>query len=230
MNDTEGYVVGIDYSMTCPSMCIFNLSNGNFGFSKCQFVFQIAKKFDRTHDIVPVLLPKTWNSREERWDFISEQFVSLLEPFSHSARGIAAIGIEEYSFASKSNNMFHVGEHTGVLRHKIHKRIGPVTSVNITHVKRMSGAEGGGNATKGQILRKFQLDDPVGYETLLGTVGIRVTSRVKSPGKKTERIVEMVDSPAVDIIDSYYLTKFLVELVRGNVPFEEPKKTKKKSK
>ena len=32
-------IAGVDYSLTCPAMCVFDLEDGEFTFEKCNFYF-----------------------------------------------------------------------------------------------------------------------------------------------------------------------------------------------
>ncbi len=32
-------VAGVDYSLTCPAMCVFDTEDGEFNFEKCQFYY-----------------------------------------------------------------------------------------------------------------------------------------------------------------------------------------------
>lgn len=236
-------VVGIDYSMTAPATCIHPVhpEDGEFNFKNCKFLIQSDKKQPKLFEprITHVLLPKTkdFGSPEHRWDMISQGvFVFLL------GYDVKSFGVEDYSFASKSNNMFDVGENTGVLKHKAHKAHLKVRPVNVVHVKQMSKAEGGGNATKYQILQQFKKDEPEGYAFLEKTVGVevkvKVKTKIKNEGKPNEvRLqvqTEEVSSPAADIIDSYYLTKFLYlryhNLIPEPVSKAELKKLKKAKK
>lgn len=218
---TTGHVVGIDYSMTCPCVCSFDIKQKDFNFFNCRFVFQSDKLIRIAHNesITQKLIPKEFASNEERWDMISGhvmEYIYLLDP--------VLIGVEQYSFGSRSNNNSQMGEHTGLLKHKLWKHGKPFIPVNITHVKMISGAEGGGNANKGQMLKKLRADEPEAVKYIESTVGLKVTQK-----KKGDKTVEYVDSPAGDIIDAYYLTKYTIDRFRGDI-LEPVKKVKKKPK
>ena len=108
-------IVGIDYSMSCPSAC-YHPIDVPFSIEHCSWIFLNKDKkftgFFLDGRIKGVLLPEVFKSEDERYDFISETFMDLC-----SCSEI--IGLEGYSFGSSAGRVFQIAENTAVLKHKL---------------------------------------------------------------------------------------------------------------
>ena len=170
-------VVAIDYSMSCPCVGWFDTSGSrDFNFSNCNFQIQHNKKLKKTplpNHIEYIRLPNKFDSPEQRWGMISSNIIQGTA--CAVPKRVVALGLEDYSYSAQSNNMFNVGEHTGVLKHKLFCSGIVITTVGISQWKKNSGAEGGGNASKGQLLKRFKEIDPKGYEIISSSFDIKIT-------------------------------------------------------
>ena len=102
------------------------------------------------------------------------------------------IAIEGYSYGSKGK-VFHIAENTGVLKYKIFQNGIPLEVIPPTTIKKF--ATGKGNADKVAMHKFFKTD-----------TGIDLKNKI-TPDKGT------VDNPVSDIVDSYYVCKYLHDKV-----------------
>ena len=107
-------IAGIDYSMSCPSICIHR--GNHWHFDNCNFYYfsgskKLQIKNDKFYgDPIP---PYTKTSNESRWDSISNWAIDKI----HIAD---LIGLENYAFGAKGQ-VFNIGENTGLFKHKMHQ-------------------------------------------------------------------------------------------------------------
>ena len=173
------WVVGIDYSMSCPAITIFN-SDQEFHFGNC-VIHYLSEKVPKA------LLPNVHGTRlgeyannEERFDLISEWAVSCV-PKS------ATVFIEDYSFGSKGK-VFHIAENAGLVKHKLWKLGHPIHPIPPTVIKQF--ATGKGNAKKEAMHKAFTID--TGYDLM----------------SMYQPKAANVGSPVGDIVDSFYICKY----------------------
>lgn len=103
-------VVGIDYSMSSPSICVH--IGKTWSLENCKFYFLTSKKKHIINsNIFCGEMHKEYNSQQERFDNISEWAVSVI-PRN------AIVFMEGYSYAS-SGVVFDIAENTGLLKHKL---------------------------------------------------------------------------------------------------------------
>ena len=105
------------------------------------------------------------------------------------------IALEGYSMGSKGK-VFHIAENTGVLKYKIYNAGIPLEIIPPTSLKKF--ATGKGNADKDSMHQKFMRDS-----------GIDLKSKI-TPDKTK------VGNPVSDIVDSYYICKFLYDKIIEN--------------
>lgn len=171
------YVVGIDYSLTCPSIAIFN--GDNFSFENCQFHFLTDRKKFELQGQLNGYFHKEYSCSELRYHQLSEWVVS------HLPTSITSIALEGYSFGSRGGRAFDIGEATGLLKHKLYMLNYNVLIVPPTVVKKI--ATGKGNADKIKMAEAFLNETKRNlYEEFNCSLG---------------------KSPISDIIDSYYICK-----------------------
>jgi len=175
-------IVGIDYSMTSPCLCLFD-TRQKFCFENCQFYFltdtlKYANKFlgningelfdDYSHDT-------------ERFDTISEWALNL-------CIGAAEVSLEGYAYNS-TGRVFHLAENVGILKHKLYKQAIPVSVIEPSRVKKI--ATGKGNADKQLMFESFEAETHVNLKSIM--------------------VQKTLSNPITDIIDSFYITKILAE-------------------
>ena len=182
MNHSAKWVVGIDYSMSCPSITVFDMDQEfNFGTCDIHYLSEKVPKF---------ILPNVHGTRlneyannEERFDMISDWAVKCVPAG-------AIVFMEDYSFGSKGK-VFHIAENSGLVKHKLWKRGHVLHTIPPTVIKQF--ATGKGNAKKEQMHHAFVIE--TGYDLM----------EMYQPKAKA------VGSPVGDIVDSYYICKYGVE-------------------
>ena len=91
---SEKVIAGIDYSMTCPCICVH--TGDKFSFHNCQFFFLTDKKrFDGTHrKVFHGDYFHDWSCEMDRYDSIADWAMSKLIGAEH-------VGLEGYAFNAK---------------------------------------------------------------------------------------------------------------------------------
>jgi Holliday junction resolvasome RuvABC endonuclease subunit len=178
---------GIDYSLTSPSICIYNSSLGDFKFDRCMIYFLSDVKKLQTLFLGNVRGEsfEDYNHECQRYDTISDWAIQYLI-------GCTMVGLEDYAFAAKGR-VFHIAENTGILKYKLFQQSIPVETIPPTVVKK--NATGKGNADKQKM-----------YECFVQETGVMLKDII-TPNKKD------VGNPVSDIVDSYYICKSLWQTV-----------------
>ena len=173
-------LVGIDYSITCPCLCIHR--GDSFSYNNCEFHFLIdKKKFEGKvlNQNITGHLHKIWKTTEERFDQISDWAISLIPKESK-------VFLEGYSYGSKASMIFNISECTGLLKYKLYKNNLQVELVPPTTVKKHFS--GKGNARK-----------EVMVEVFLKTVNSNIMKDIN---------INRIMSPLTDIVDSYAIAHY----------------------
>lgn len=140
-------VVGIDYSMSSPAICIHK--GKTWSFDNCTFHFLTSKKkCALSLNKFKGDLHKDYLSEEERFYNIASWTISKL-PSS------CIIGIEGYAYASKGV-VFDIGENTGVLKHLLWMNKHKFDIYSPPTIKKF--ATGKGNANKMAMYDSFVSD------------------------------------------------------------------------
>lgn len=180
MGRRSGGIVGIDYSMTSPSLCVF--TNTTFGYNKCKFYFLTdKKKLEIKNKVMEGTLFDEYSSPEERFDFISSWAMSIIDKYLPEY-----VYMEDYSFAS-TGRVFSIAENAGLLKHKMWISNQKFYTIPPTVIKKY--ATGKGNANKEAMEKAFINETTVDIKKLLGL----------TPSQW---------NPSSDIIDSYYICKY----------------------
>ena len=182
-------LAGIDYSMTCPCVCIASPQKDGdpFSIDICKFMYVTAQKkyvgsflggkitgffFDPEVEA---------ESDQERYDILSDFFIGFLDE-----NNVKEVAIEDYAFAAKGK-VFHIGENTGLLKYKMWATDMIVHKYAPTQVKKF--ATKSGNAKKEQM-----------YEAFRAETNIDLARALKYEKAK-------IDSPIGDIVDAYFIAK-----------------------
>ena len=108
-------IAGIDYSMSCPSLCIFD-TDKTFSFQNCDFYYLIDKK---TKIIEEGNIHGEYYKKDsedvKRFDYLSDWTINILKN-----KKVNHVFLEGYSMGSRGR-VFHIAENTGVLKQKIYK-------------------------------------------------------------------------------------------------------------
>lgn len=179
---TFKYAVGIDYSMTCPAAVIINMEMPKFNAMRMMYIHQSQRKNLLTN-IDGHAYPDS-HSPEERFDKLSGIMVDWLE---YNTAGKVEVWIEDYAFAAKGK-VFHIGENTGLLKHKLWMKGIPYHVVAPAAVKKF--ATGKGTADKLEMYSTFvsEIDHDIMVES---------GSKQATPG-----------SPFADLADAYFIAKY----------------------
>lgn len=174
---------GIDYSLTSPSICIYNDKMGSFSFERCMIYFLTDVK-----KLQNLFLGNVrgegfggYDTECERYDTISDWAIQYLI-------GCTMVGLEDYAFAAKGR-VFHIAENTGILKYKLYQQGIPVDMISPSAVKKK--ATGKGNSDKEAM-----------YQSFVSETGVMLKDII-TPNKKD------VGNPVSDIVDSYYICKSL---------------------
>ena len=176
----ERCVVGIDYSTSSPSICINVGQDIDFHYlTTVQKNVKITEEgrftFAGTH------LPK-FSLKIQQYDFIAKWAMGVLDLYD-----IHHVFIEDYAFGA-TGKVFHIGENTGLLKHKLMRSFIPFSVVPPTVIKKEM--IGKGNAKKEEIVEKFIKDTKSPLFSLLDTTTM---------------------NPASDIADSYFICRYGIE-------------------
>jgi len=175
------FVVGIDYSMNSPAIAIAPI--GASTFADCTIHYTDTKKaiFSGLPNIHHQSLKHQKDSPEKRFDWLSSWVTEKISPNS-------IVFLEGYSMGSKGT-VFHIGENTGVLKHKLFNRGLSLQLVPPTTLKKF--ASGKGNSDKNKM-----------FDAFVSQTGIDLFKKLKM------KCPSKIGSPYSDIIDAYFLCRY----------------------
>ena len=143
-------IAGIDYSMSCPSLCIFD-TELDFTFQNCDFYYLIDKK---TKIIDEGNIHGEYYSKDsenvKRFDHISDWAITILKN-----QKVNHVYLEGYSMGSRGR-VFHIAENTGVFKQKIYKE--GITFEVIPPSTWKKEVVGKGNADKQHVYESMNVD------------------------------------------------------------------------
>jgi Holliday junction resolvasome RuvABC endonuclease subunit len=170
-------VVGIDYSLSSPCVCIGDPND--FRFETCKFYYLTdLKKLDVDIDNIRGDLHLDYSCEEQRYGNITTWVMSLLKEGD-------VIYMEGYSMAS-TGRVFSIAENAGLLKHFLWKCKYEYNIIPPTVIKKF--ATGKGNANKQALQDCFETETKYYIKSKLG-------------------LTEKQWNPSSDIIDSYYICK-----------------------
>ena len=176
-------IAGIDYSMTCPCVVIYD-DSVELKFDNCKFYYQTdtlkyAEKF--RHNIFGNLF-SGYSSDEERYYQNAMWVMKIIEMY-----GAEFVMIEDYSFASRGK-VFNLAENCGLMKHNLWMRKIPFDTVPPTTAKKFFS--GKGNSDKEKM-----------YESFVTQTGIDLKGEM-SPNSMR------IGSPVGDIVDAYAMIHY----------------------
>ena len=185
MTELPEKYAGIDYSISCPCICIYTGLAKDFNLQGCQFHYLITQKkyqgiFGKRYT---GYTPEPAASIEERFDNIAMWAGRIVLFVEH-------IALEGYAFGAKGM-VFQIGECTGQLKNKLWQDVHTWETVAPTELKKW--ATGKGTASKELMHTQFLKETGFDLQKLL------------TPNKK------MGTSPVSDIVDSYFLCKWIAQ-------------------
>tara|TARA_B100001094_G_scaffold165716_1_gene160379 strand:- start:6703 stop:7242 length:540 start_codon:yes stop_codon:yes gene_type:complete len=143
-------ICGIDYSMSCPALCIFN-TEVDFSFQNCDFYYLIDKK---TKIIEEGNIHGEYYKKDsedvKRFDHLSNWSITILKN-----QKVDHVFLEGYSMGSRGR-VFHIAENTGVLKNKIYKE--GITCEVVPPSTWKKEVVGKGNADKQYVYESMNVD------------------------------------------------------------------------
>lgn len=181
--------IGIDYSMSCPAICIWDslTFNGDFAVYNCEFYYKTAvKKYDgKWADNLHGEFIEEWVSPEQRYANCADWALGLINDSWKSTP--VKIMLEGYSYGSSVGMVFNIAENTSILKNKMWEQGLQFELVAPPAVKKF--ATGKGTAGKEKMQETFMEETGVDLKKIFG-------------------LSEKAWSPSGDIIDSYYICKY----------------------
>jgi hypothetical protein len=183
-------IIGIDYSLSCPCVCVSN----NKTFMDNYFYFLSDVK--RHHGLAINILGDPhddYRCDQERYENIASWVLNIIAPFN---RETTQILIEDYAFAAKGR-VFNLAENCGLLKYLLYKEGYSFHTIAPSVIKKH--ATGKGNANKQAM-----------YDSFFKLTEIDLISVF---GGRTKKL----DSPVTDIVDAYYLTRYMHDSLANNI-------------
>ena len=175
---TKKTIIGIDYSLTSPAVCI------NIGGDLMFYYLTNKKKWigKQSENIIGYEHEEN-TGPINRFKILSDWVLHILDTL-HKKQTDKQIFIEGYSYGSKGQAIFQIAENGGILKYRLQKRYECRTIVPSV-IKKF--ATGKGNADKEKM-----------YETFLRTQGVDLMKIFDQ---------QKLNNPITDIIDSYYIMR-----------------------
>lgn len=182
---------GIDWSLTSPAICVLDSPDQSFSFEYCKF-FYLTKSKSLEGEIFPncygSLYPENWKLSIERYIKLSDWAMKIM--INHK---IKYVGLEGYSFGSRSGLLFNIAENTQTLKIGLHLRGTEPEIYAPTSVKKF--ATGTGNSDKQKM-----------HDAFLNETGVNLSQELTPKKGK-------IGNPVSDIVDAYYICKLLHESI-----------------
>ena len=179
-------VAGIDYSLSCPALCVYDSSKGKLNYQNSNFYFRsnLARFELFKEGNIHGENHKPYKCDMDRYDDIATWALDILT----SVHRVDKVYLEGYSYGS-TGRVFHIAENTGVLKYNLWDAEIPVEIIPPTTIKKF--ATGKGNANKQKMYESFVEENP--------SVDLRSSLTPRSSN---------VISPVSDIVDAYFITKY----------------------
>ena len=173
-------IAGIDYSMTCP--CVTVGDSHNFCFENCRVYYLTnTRRYEgKFKNITGKLYEPPANQ--------IERFIGIADWAYDIVRNCDRVIIEDYAMGSRGK-VFHIAENTAMLKYQLHVNRKQWTTLAPMSLKKF--ATGKGNADKPKMYQAFLDDTACDLKKLYNSKGATISN------------------PISDIVDSYYLAKYL---------------------
>lgn len=178
---------GIDYSMSSPSMCLYDTEK-SFEFKNCEFYYSNSKKkyVINNQNLHGYVLPENHpNEPMYRYNEICKIFANIL-----LQKNVKKICIEGYALGSHNGMIFNIAENTALLKHFMWKSGIEYINPSPSTIKKFF--TGKGNADKKTVVSTFIKETNINLQHIFGT--------------KTEEA-----APINDICDSYAMCKYMLD-------------------
>jgi hypothetical protein len=177
-------IVGIDYSLTSPAICVNHNDKLNFYYltNKKKYIGEMSKNIMGVEH-------SEYKTPIERFSQISNWAINTFNRLSYVSNNLN-IFIEGYSFGSKGQGVFQIAENGGILKYRLEQLKLPYEILPPSVIKK--GATGKGNADKDMMYEAFERETKINLKKIFDT--------------------EKVGNPISDIVDSYYIMKIGLDL------------------
>lgn len=147
-------LAGIDYSMSCPAICVYNTESGNFCYNNTKAYFRSnLTRFEAFKEgNLEGCNHGPWKHEMDRYDDISSWALDIL-----SENKVDQVYLEGYSFGS-TGRVFNIAENTAILKYNLWADMIHFDVIPPTTVKKF--ATGKGNASKEDMFNKFNEENP----------------------------------------------------------------------
>ena len=184
-------VIGIDYSITSPAICVFDGNKPQFSFSHCHhYSLNPHKNIQNTLDNIHFSNHKDYTEQIERYDHISSWAMRIIHEYD--SNDIDMVGIEGYAMGAKGQ-VFNIGENTGILKYRLHESGIRQDVVAPTVVKKF--ATGKGSGKKDAMYDAFVKDTGLDLKVMI------------QPNR-------LLGSPTTDIVDAFYICKYFFDQLK----------------
>ena len=170
-------IIGIDYSLTSPAICV-NI-DGDAGLM-FYYLTNRKKYTGMMSEEVVGYEHKSYNSPIQRFTQISDWVFDIISPLINPQ-----VFIEGYSFGSKGQGVFQIAENCGILKYRLEEQNIPYATLVPSVIKK--NATGKGNADKEMMYEAFVKETNIDLKKVFDT--------------------DKVGNPVSDIADSYFIQK-----------------------
>ena len=186
MNMKAKTIIGIDYSLTSPAVCITD--DCKFVNSHFYYLTNRKKYIGKMMNNIEGFEHEEYTDNIQRFKNISNFVFKVLGRHISPTIGFRSINkifIEGYSFGSKGQGLFQIAENCGILKYRLMNDKIPYETIVPSVIKK--GATGKGNADKDKMYEAFCKDTKTNLKKVFDT--------------------EKVGNPISDIVDSFYIAK-----------------------
>lgn len=176
-------LMGIDYSLTSPALCIYD-DNGakQWDYKKCKFYYLSSMlKILVVNNRYDGKLYPAYKNDEDRYDKLSQWVIDVAKKHA-----VEKVYLEGYAY-NATGKVFNIAENTGCLKQKLFKDNINFEVFAPKDIKKM--ATNNGNANKEKM-----------YESFLSETQIDIRKDINITALKQW-------NPISDIVDSYFITK-----------------------
>ncbi len=179
-------IIGIDYSMNSPGVCIF--AKGSVILHGFHNDWKGKREYQFDGNDIDFFVSIDTNIYEyktetERFDLLATKVVSKILKFEYPL-----VYLEDYSMGSKGM-IFNMAENTAALKIKLYNKGIQVVTVAPTTIKKF--ATGKGTAKKEQM-----------HEAFVTKTGVNLHEVLSGPRKKK------LGNPVTDLIDAYWIAEY----------------------
>ena len=184
----KNILLGFDFSITGPSLCIHESNDDSFSFNNCRFIYITkTKKYADIFlngQLTGVHYDGTGKHWTSRFDYLSDVFMKEISKYN-----VKIAAIEGYSMGSKNGRITDIAECTGILKYKMYKAGIQMIVPAPTEIKKFFTGKGSADKT-------------AMYNQWLAETNVNLVELMAYDKKK-------IESPVSDIVDSYAVCKFL---------------------